>query len=159
MTARRAGLWTLVAGPAAWALHFLACYVTAAIWCAKAAPAAPLDGARTAILAYTAVALLVIFAFGWRGWRWHRMGDEAPPHDEPTTGDRTRFVGYATMLLCGLSFVAVVYVALPAVVIGTCRGPPRCRDASHWPPGSSSSAWPGWARCPRSPTTLSGPTC
>lgn len=121
MTAQRAGLWSIVAGPTAWALHFLACYVTAAIWCAKAAPDAPLGAARTAIFAYTLVALAVIAWFAWRGWRRHRMGDEAPPHDAPTTGDRTRFVGYATVLLAGLSFVAVVYVALSAVVIGTCR--------------------------------------
>src|SRR5690606_23148142 len=32
---RRASLWRLVAGPATWALHFLLCYVTAAVWCEK----------------------------------------------------------------------------------------------------------------------------
>ena len=121
MNASRAGLWSLVAGPATWALHFLASYVTAATWCAKAAPAAPLGGARTAVFAYTVVALAVIAWCGWSGWLRHRGGGEAPPHDEPTTGDRTRFLGYATLLLCGLSFVAVAYVALSVVVIGTCR--------------------------------------
>ena len=79
------------------------------------------SAARTALLAYTVVALALIAGFGWLGWRRHRSGDEAPPHDEPTAGDRTRFLGYATALLAGLSFVAVVYVALAVAVIGSCR--------------------------------------
>lgn len=111
----------LAAGPLAWAAHFLASYVTVAVWCARAAPAAPLDGARTAVFAYTAVALAIIAWLGWRGWRRHRAGRQAPPHDDPTVGDRHRFVGQATALLCGLSFVAVAYTAMGAVVIGSCR--------------------------------------
>ena len=115
------GLWTLVAGPLVWAAHFLASYVTAAIWCAKALPGAPLGTARTALFAYTAVALVAIAWLGWRGWRRHRAGGQRPPHDEASVGDRQRFLGQATALLCGLSFVAVVYVALGVVLIGTCR--------------------------------------
>lgn len=115
------GLWQLVLGPTAWALHFLASYVTAAVWCARAGGGAPLGTVRTALFAYTAVALAAIAWIGWRGWRQHRRGREAPPHDEPTPGDRQRFLGLATALLCGLSFVAVAYVALSAVMIGTCR--------------------------------------
>ena len=111
----------LAAGPLAWAAHFLASYVTVAVWCARTAPAAPLDGARTAVFAYTAVALAIIAWLGWRGWRRHRAGRQAPPHDDPTVGDRHRFVGQATALLCGLSFVAVAYTAMGAVVIGSCR--------------------------------------
>ena len=118
---RHGGLWTLTAGPLVWAGHFLVSYVTAAIWCARAAPAAPLGAARTALFAYTAVALVAIAWQGWRGWRRHRAGRQRPPHDEATLGDRHRFLGQATALLCGLSFVAVVYVALGAVLIGTCR--------------------------------------
>jgi hypothetical protein len=44
-----------------------------------------------------------------------------PPHDESTREDRHRFLGFATMILCGLSFVATVYVALPTLLISTCR--------------------------------------
>jgi hypothetical protein len=119
---RRASLWLLTAGPTVWALHFLACYVTAAIWCAKAGSAgATLGDARTALWAYTAVALVAITWFGARGLRGHRLGDATLPHDDDTPGDRHRFLGFATLLLCGLSFVAVVYVALAVAVIGTCR--------------------------------------
>ena len=118
---RRGGLWRLVAGPVVWALHFLASYVTAAVWCARVAPAAPLGPARIALFGYTAVALAVIAWSGWRAWQRHRAGRQAPPHDDATVGDRHRFLGQATALLCGLSFVAVVYTALGAVVIGSCR--------------------------------------
>ena len=119
---RHASLWLLTAGPTVWALHFLASYVTAAIWCAKAGGAgAPLGDARSALWVYTAVALVAIALFGWRGLQGHRWGDATLPHDDDTPGDRHRFLGFATLLLCGLSFVAVVYVALAVAVIGTCR--------------------------------------
>lgn len=118
----RASLWLLTAGPTVWALHFLASYVTAAVWCAKAGTAAaPLGDARTALWLYTLVALVAIVLFGWRGLRGHRRGDAALPHDDDTPGDRHRFLGFATLLLCGLSFVAVVYVTMAVAVIGTCR--------------------------------------
>lgn len=118
---RRGGLWRLVAGPTVWAVHFLASYVTAAVWCARATPDALLGPARVAVFGYTAVALVAIGWLGWAGWRRHRAGRQAPPHDEATPGDRHRFLGLATALLCGLSFVAVTYSALGVVVIGTCR--------------------------------------
>ena len=118
----RASLWMLTSGPATWAVHFLLSYVTAAIWCAKAATvAAPLGTARAALVAYTAVALAVIAGVGWRSWRQHQWGDAELPHDAPSAGDRHRFLGFATLLLCGLSFVAVVYSALAIGMIGTCR--------------------------------------
>ena len=118
----RGGLWQLAAGPLVWAAHLLFSYATAAIWCARAAtPEASLGGARNALLAYTAVALVAIAWLGWRGFRRHRRGDATPPHDAPTAGDRARFLGFATMLLCGLSFVAVAYAGLAALAIGSCR--------------------------------------
>ena len=116
-----AGLWPLVAGPAAWALHFLLCYLTVAIYCARSAAAAPLGAARIALWIYTILALMVIGACGWRAWRQHRAGGETLPHDEGTTADRRRFMGFATLLLCALSVIAVVYTALAIAMIGTCR--------------------------------------
>ncbi len=118
----RASLWMLIAGPTVWATHFLLSYVTAAIWCAKAAaPAVPLGSARVALVAYTVAALVAIALLGWRGWRQHRWGSAELPHDAASAGDRHRFLGFATLLLCGLSFVAVAYMAIAMSVIGTCR--------------------------------------
>lgn len=118
----RASVWMLTTGPTVWALHFLTCYITAAVWCAKAAsPAAPLDDVRVVLGAVTVVALLLIAWFGWRGLRQHRFGIATLPHDAPSAGDRHRFLGFATMLLCGLSFVAVLYSTFVILIIGDCR--------------------------------------
>lgn len=109
-------------GPAIWALHFLLAYVTAAIACAKApGPSSTLGGTRVALWAYTAVALVAIAGFGWRSLRRHRHGNAGLPHDDDTAGDRRRFLGFASLLLCGLSFVAVVYSAMVIAAFGTCR--------------------------------------
>ena len=117
----RASLWTLVAGPATWALHFLLCYVTAAVWCEKHARLPPSLDLRIALWSMTVVALAVIAAFGWRAWRHHRWGRETLPHDAASAGDRHRFLGFATLLLCGLGFVAVLYSAMAIVFVGSCR--------------------------------------
>ncbi len=115
------GLWQLTAGPTAWALHFLLCYATVAIHCAKAAEGAPLGGVRIALWIYTLLALAVIAAFGWRGWRAHRMGGGSLPNDAGTAAERGRFLGFVTLLLCALAAAAVSYTAFAIVVIGTCR--------------------------------------
>lgn len=114
-------LWMLTTGPTVWALHLLASYVTAAVWCAKASRLAPLATSRGLIAAYTLLALALIAFFGWRGLRQHRWGSATLPHDAPTAADRHRFLGFSTLLLCGLSFIAVAYQGLAIVFIGTCR--------------------------------------
>lgn len=115
-------LWLLTISPTVWAAHFLLCYVTAAIWCAKAVGRdGSLGAVRWAIAVFTVLALAGIAATGWRGYLRHRHGTAAAPHDFDTPADRHRFLGFATLLLSGLSAVAVVYVALAAVFIGSCR--------------------------------------
>ena len=57
---RQSTLWTLIAPPTIWSLHFLFCYVSAAILCAKGGPLQPLGGLRIAIAAATAVALALV---------------------------------------------------------------------------------------------------
>jgi hypothetical protein len=119
---RGESLWRLVSAPAIWAVHFLLCYPTAAMWCAKAAgPNGSLSGARVAIAAYT----------GHRPRRHRRRGldrlDAAQlpgatrPHNFDSPADRHRFLGFAMLLLAGLSAVATVYAARAAVFIDTCR--------------------------------------
>lgn len=119
---RRESLWMLTVSPTIWAGHFGLCYVTAAIWCAKVPTAlAPLGGVRTAVGVFTAIALLGIAITGWIGYRAHRYGAESAPHDDDTPEDRHRFMGYATLLLSGLSAVAVIYAGLVAVFVETCE--------------------------------------
>jgi hypothetical protein len=116
-------LWLLAASPAIWSVHFMASYLTAAIWCAKAGQSAEvsLRPVRVAIAVYTAAALLAIAAVGLVGRRRHRLGGAALPHDADTPEDRHRFLGFATVLLSALSAVATVYSALAAVFVRSCQ--------------------------------------
>jgi hypothetical protein len=126
----RYNLWLLTIGPTIWAAHLFLSYTTAAVWCARFVPAGgPLEGVQTVILWYTSIALIGIAMIGWEGFRRHRhpstvlgaAGTEATTHDLDTRADRHRFVGFATLLLSGLSAVAVVYAALAAQYFDTCR--------------------------------------
>jgi hypothetical protein len=115
-------LWLLVFGPAIWALHFLLSYVTAAVYCAKLwQPGQGLTPVQVAVAVYTALALIGIGITGWRGYRQHRFGTATAPHDFATAADRHRFLGFSTLLLCGLSSVATLYVALAAALVGSCH--------------------------------------
>jgi len=114
-------LWTLFTAPVVWALHFLACYVGAAIFCEKPALLAnDFGNLRLAIGAVTALALATIVLAAALAWRQWGFGTGDPPHDDPTRTDRLLFQGYATLLLSGLSFVAVIFTALPALFITDC---------------------------------------
>ena len=114
-------LWLLTASPVIWAGHFLLCYGTAAVWCAKVAGGGgPLGGARVAIVVYTALALAVIGIIGSIGYRRHSLGNAALPHDDDMPEDRHRFLGFATFLLSALSAVAVVYAALIVFFFRSC---------------------------------------
>jgi hypothetical protein len=119
---REANLWLLVSAPTVWAVHFLLCYVLAAIYCQKAGAAfAGLGSVRLWIGVFTIVALLLVSAIGLQAWRHWGFGANAPPHDAATPQDRQRFLGYATLLISALSFVSVVFTALPALFILDCR--------------------------------------
>lgn len=114
-------LWTLFTGPVIWAVHFLLCYVGAALFCAKREWLAfGFGGLRLAIAALTAAAIAAIMLSAWLAWRQWGFGTDDPPHDGATRGDRILFQGFATLLLSGLSLVAVVYVALPALFLTEC---------------------------------------
>lgn len=114
-------LWTLFTAPVVWAVHFLVCYIGAAVYCAKR-DLVPFDFGvvRIGIGVVTFVALAFILASAWLAWRQWGFGMNDPPHDEPSRHDRRHFQGFATLLLSGLSFIAVMYVALAAVFISGC---------------------------------------
>jgi hypothetical protein len=114
-------LWLVTAAPLVWALHFLASYATAALWCAKVVgPVDGLAGARALIGVYTAIALPGIGLIGRVGYNRHRLDGASLPHDADTPEDRHRFLGFATMLLSALSAMAVAYTAIAAAVIDRC---------------------------------------
>jgi hypothetical protein len=118
----RQRLW-IVPGPLViWAGHFMLSYITAAMWCGRiAGRLGSLDAARLAIAVYSAVALLAILWIAWLGYRAQALGDASPPHDADSAEDRHRFLGYASLLISGLSAVAVIYTAMAAFFIETCQ--------------------------------------
>jgi hypothetical protein len=118
---KRQSLWLLTASPVLWAAHFLLSYITASIWCAKAAdPNGSFGSVRVAIVVYTAVALAGIGVIGRVGYRRHSYGAATVPHDDDTPEDRHRFLGFSTLLLSALSAVAVIYAALVVVFFRSC---------------------------------------
>lgn len=118
---KRESLWLLAAAPLAWAVHFFLSYCTAAIWHAKAAAGSSPALVQTAIGIYTALALVAIAVVARRGWRRHRLGGASPPHDDDSPADRHRFLGYAALLLAGMSAIAVLYAQLAAALAGRWR--------------------------------------
>lgn len=122
-TLDKGSLWLLTIGPTIWAAHLLLSYITAAVWCAKfAGMGGSLGWVRTAIVWYTIVALAGIAFVGWEGLRRHSYGGaEATTKDLDSAEDRHRFLGFSTLLLAGLSAVAVLYAALAATYFETCR--------------------------------------
>lgn len=113
-------LWTLFTAPVVWALHFVACYGAASVYCAKASDGG-FDMLRLTLGLVTLLALAVIVMAAWLAWRQWGFGIQDPPHDAPTDRSRTLFQGFATLLLSGLSFVAVLYGALPLFFIEGCQ--------------------------------------
>jgi hypothetical protein len=114
-------LWKLVVPPLAWAAHFMFCYVYAAVRCAKSGHLAPLDDVRFAIIIATAVALGVVLVSGFVAFAQSRIPGDPAPHEESTEEDRFRFLAFAKLLLAGLSFVAIVFTAIPAFIFEDCR--------------------------------------
>ena len=109
----RQRLW-IVPGPLViWATHFMLCYITAALWCGKVAGRlGPLTSARIAMAVYTAVALSAILWIAWICYRAHTFGAADLPHDADSPEDRHRFLGFAALLIAGLSAIAVLYSAM-----------------------------------------------
>lgn len=115
-------LLDMIVSPTIWVAHFLLCYVPAAVFCARAEGSGDLGDVRIWIAAVTVLALAGISHSGGRAIRRGGFFDgETAPHDADTIVDRRRFLAYATLLLSGLSFVATVFVALPALFVETCR--------------------------------------
>jgi hypothetical protein len=114
-------MWTLFTAPVVWAVHFLASYIAAAIFCEKPDVfGGDFNLLRLAIVVWTLASLAMILLSAVLAWRQWGFGKGEPPHDESTRRDRLLFQGYATLLLSGLSFVAVVFTALPAIFLTAC---------------------------------------
>ena len=113
----------VIVAPIIWSLHFLACYVWAAIHCEKAGRMADLDPARTGIFVLTGLALALIGFNTLRLWRIRArsLTDDDFDYEHDTPEERHRFLGHVALMLSVLSGVGVIYVAIPAILVETCR--------------------------------------
>jgi len=116
-------LWQVIAAPVIWALHFLFCYVYAAIYCAKAGRDAGLGGPTLVIVGATAVALMLIGLASYRLWqvRDRSLTDNDFEFEHNSPEERHRFLSHVALMLCLLSAVAVIYVTIPMLYLSSCR--------------------------------------
>ncbi|WP_416357099.1 hypothetical protein ACLNGM_02840 [Aureimonas phyllosphaerae] len=118
----RDSLITMIATPTVWALHFLFCYIAAAVVCAPNTNIfEPIGGVRATIAVATFASLVFCWFAGIRAWREWKQAGGKPPHDKPTDDDRERQMELASVLLSGLSFLAIIFTALPALLVADCR--------------------------------------
>jgi hypothetical protein len=126
----RDSLFSLIAGPLVWTVHFLTLYILTAIACAHGFFHEEILGIRMVPLvggAVTVVAVALILDGGVLAYRrWRGMpsdGEPAPlpPHDANDVASRRRFMAYAGLLLSGLALIATVWETLPILFFATCE--------------------------------------
>lgn len=122
--------WVLfLAGPVIWFGHFMVVYLAAEAGCTGDGPGLQLfDPPVPTILtlaatAIAAVACLPFAAWGYRWWRSSRahfdLGDPDAV-DDAEDADNRAAAGFAGLLLSTLSFVAILFVGLPAIFLTPC---------------------------------------
>jgi hypothetical protein len=106
-----------------WALHFLATYVTAAVYCARARdPDAAADPVRSIVLVLTITALAAIVFVLRLGYR--RFGNRRAPGSAasgPVEPKPSQFFRTVLLWTSLLSAVAIVCVAAVTLLFGDCR--------------------------------------
>jgi hypothetical protein len=116
----RISLWLLAVPVAAWGLHFLAVYVIAAVYCAKAgtpamAASGPLATVRWWVAAATAATFVAYVLAAWRGYAGLRSnGGNTVSHEQA-------FLGAVALMLCTLSAAASLFLASVPFFFGDCR--------------------------------------
>ncbi|MFZ3582806.1 hypothetical protein ACOI1H_11615 [Loktanella sp. DJP18] len=116
-------LMKITLAPTIWAFHFVICYGAAAVWCEKWAPQSDMAPLQIWLIGLTLAALAGILICGVAGWRgWTSGGIGMNPHitGQGDTESRNRFLGQASVLLAVVSFIGVIYVVLPILLVGTC---------------------------------------
>lgn len=116
-------LWRVILAPTVWSLHFLVCYVGAAIYCEKIGREAALDPVRVLVVLATAVGLAVV-GVSTRGlWRvrGRSLTDDDFDYEHNSPEERHRFLSHVALMLSALSAIGMLYVALPVFLLGSCR--------------------------------------
>ena len=125
----RDSLFSLIAGPLVWTVHFLTLYIFTAIACAHGFFDHEIFGVRVVPLAGGAVTLVAValildaLLLSYRRWRGKPSDGEPaplPPHDRNDVASRRRFMAYAGFLLSGLALIATIWETLPLVFFASC---------------------------------------
>lgn len=128
----RIGPWRLtgMATPLAlWAFHFVAVYMMQGLACGagwQRHRVAGLEMVSWWLLLATLVAWAAIVWMGVRGWRCQRLAAfevrAANGSDRPVaaTARRRRFMAVLTTLTAVIAFIAVLFTALPVVLLPPC---------------------------------------
>jgi hypothetical protein len=126
----RDSLFSLIAGPLVWTVHFLTLYIFTAIACAHGFFGDEIFGIRVVPLVGGAVTLLAVvlildaLVLSYRRWRGMPSDGESeplPPHDRNDVASRRRFMAYAGLLLSGIALIATIWESLPIVFFATCQ--------------------------------------
>ncbi len=115
----RKSLWWIALAPSIWAIHFLACYLTVAIWCEKVSSYGS-DRLLWLICIYSVVAIAGIAIVGWLSFRNFRRHDPPVPYDFDDPHDRTNFLGFTAFLLALLSGIATLFTMLVFLFVRSC---------------------------------------
>jgi hypothetical protein len=120
---RRARVTSLVfvAGPVIWSVHFMVVYLVTEAGCTGDGPGLRLFDPpvpKVVTLAATAAAAVASVACAWWAYRRWRPRNHEPATDEG--GDRGGSLAFAGFLLSLLSFVMVLFVGVPALVLPSC---------------------------------------
>ncbi|MEN1944903.1 hypothetical protein WCE55_13770 [Luteimonas sp. MJ293] len=128
----RIGPWRLtgMATPLVmWAVHFVAVYIMQGLACGEGWQrhrVAGLEMVSWWLLLATLLAWAAIVWMGVRGWRCQRLAAfevrAAGDSDRPvaTVARRRRFMAVLTTLVAVISFIAVLFTALPVLLLPPC---------------------------------------
>jgi hypothetical protein len=126
----RDSLFSLIAGPLVWTVHFLTLYIVTAIACAHGffheevlgVRVVPLVGGAVTLVAVALILDAVVLAYRrWRGLPAEGPPAPLPPHDANDVASRRRFMAYAGLLLSGLALIATLWQTLPILLFASCE--------------------------------------
>lgn len=124
-------IWAaLLAGPIIWFAHFMVVYIVAEAGCTGGGPGLtvfdPPVPTVVTIAATAVAAIACLWAAAWAFRRWRARDDRsgtAMTDDlgaDLEQGDRNGLLAFVGFLLSSLSFLAVLLVGLPALVLPAC---------------------------------------